>query len=194
MSRLGLPGKGRLSEIGLEPLEDFPPLEIEQAQADRSRRPVCRDGLADRVGSVGGLNFAFGKNGRAVIGADAKELKPEALGSHGENALEFVQRINLEKSDGGTHAQLPTATSGVGVPLRPGRRFVGERSVRPPSDEVRHLTPMGGGFRRRCSALALARLGISAHPEGCDQSIGVGQGGFGDFDVHRRASGSLAAS
>ena len=134
------------------------------------------------------MNLGFGQNGRAVIGADAKELKPEALAPHGENALELVQRINLEKSDGGTHAQLPTATSGVGVPLRPGRRFVAARFARPPGDEVRHLTPMGGGFRRRCSSLALAGLGISAHSEGCDQSIGVGQGCFGDFDVDRRAS------
>lgn len=117
MSRLGVPGRGRLSEIGLESLEDFPPLKIEQAQADRSRRPVCRDGFADGVGSVGGLNFAFAKNGRAVIGADAEELKPEALEPDGENAFELVQRINLEKIDGGTHAQLPTATSGAGVPL-----------------------------------------------------------------------------
>ncbi len=134
------------------------------------------------------MDLGFGKNGRAVIGADAKELKPEALEPDGENAFELVQRINLEKIDGGTHAQLPTATSGAGVPLCSGRRFVGERSVRAPSDEARHLAPMGGGFRRRCSSLAPARLGISAHAEGCDQSIGVGQGGFGDFDVHRRAS------
>jgi hypothetical protein len=47
---------------------------------------------------------------------------------------------------------------------------------------------MGGGFRRRCSPLALARLRICADSEGCDQLIGVGQGGFGDLDVARRAS------
>ena len=133
------------------------------------------------------MNFGFGENGRAVIGADAKELKPEALGPHGENALELVQGVNLEKSDGGTHAQLPTATSGVGVPFCPGRQFVAARFTCPPGDEVRHLAPMGGGFRRRRSPLALAGLGISANSESCDQLIGVGQGCFGGFEVDRRA-------
>ena len=33
------------------------------------------------------MDLGFGKNGRAEIGAEAEELKPEALGSHGENAL-----------------------------------------------------------------------------------------------------------
>ena len=75
----GVPRKGRLSEIGLEPLEDFPPLEIEQAQADRSRRPARFDRFADRGGGVRGFDLGFGQNGRPVIGADAKELKPEAL-------------------------------------------------------------------------------------------------------------------
>ena len=50
------------------------------------------------------MNFAFGENGGAEIGADAKELQPEALRSDGENAFELVQGVNLEKSDGGTHA------------------------------------------------------------------------------------------
>ena len=49
------------------------------------------------------MNFALGENGGAEIGPDAKELQPEALRSDGENAFELVQRVNLEKSDGGTH-------------------------------------------------------------------------------------------
>jgi hypothetical protein len=57
------------------------------------------------------LDFGFGKNGRAVIGADAKELKSKALAPHRENAFELVQGVNLEKLDGGTHAPLPAATS-----------------------------------------------------------------------------------
>jgi len=134
------------------------------------------------------LDLGFGQNGGSQIGAEAEELKPEALKAHSENAFELVQWINLEKTDGGTHAQLPSATSDAGVQLCPGRRFVGARSIRPPSDKVRHLTPMGDSFRRRCSSLALARLGICADSEGCDQLIGVGQGSFGDLDVDRRAS------
>ena len=52
------------------------------------------------------MDLGFGKNGRAEVGAEAEELEPEALWSHRENAFEFVQRISLEKTDGGTHAQL----------------------------------------------------------------------------------------
>jgi hypothetical protein len=177
-----------LPQIGLEPLEDFPSFQIEQAQADRAGRPSGFDRLADRAGGVRGFDLGFGKNGRAEIDAEAEELKPEALKSHGEDAFELVQWINLEKTDGGTHAQLPTATRDVGVQLRPGRWFAAAQFVRPPSDKVRHLAPMGGGFRRRCSPLALARLGKCADSEGCDQLIGVGQGSFGDLDVDRRAS------
>ncbi|HEY5205988.1 MAG TPA: hypothetical protein VIJ63_15490 [Roseiarcus sp.] len=176
-----------LSQIGLEPLEDFSPLEIEQSQADRPGRPECFDGFADCGGGIRGLNLGFGNNGWPVIGADANELKPEALWPHRENAFELFQRINLEKSDGGTHAQFPTATNEMGVKICPAR-FVGARSIRPPRNEVRHLTPMGGDFRRRCLSLALARLGICPDSEGCDQLIGVCQGSFGDFDVHRRAT------
>ena len=120
VSRLGVPGKGRLSEIGLEPLEDFPPLEIEQAQADRPGRPARFDRFANRRGGIHGFDLGFRQNGRPEIGAEAEELKPEALKSDGENALELAQGINLEKADGGTHAQLPGATSDAGVELRPG--------------------------------------------------------------------------
>ena len=94
------------------------------------------DRLADGFGGVGGLNFGFGKNGRAEIGAEAKELQPEALRSDGENALELVQRVNLEKSDGRTHARLagcearrrptPSAIGGSsprGSPVRRAMRF-----------------------------------------------------------------------
>ncbi len=63
-----------LSQIGFEPLEDFPPFEIQQAQADRSRWPTCCGGLADRDGGVGRLNFGFSENGRPEIGANAEEL------------------------------------------------------------------------------------------------------------------------
>jgi hypothetical protein len=162
-----------LSQIGLEPLEDLPPLQIEQAQADRSRRPVCCDGFADRAGSVCGLNFGFGEHGRAVIGADAKELQPEALRSGGENAFELVQRINLEKSDGRARAQGLAATGDVGVQLCPRRRFVAARFACTPRDEVRDLAPVGRGFGRPRLPLASTGFRIGAEPERCDQSIGV---------------------
>ena len=63
-----------------------------------------------------------------MIGADAKELQPEALWPHRKKAFELVQGINLEKTDRRAHAQLPAATS-VGVQLCPGRRFDGFRSI-----------------------------------------------------------------
>ena len=43
------------------------------------------------------MDLGFGENGRAETGAEAEELKPETLKSHGENAFELVQWINLEK-------------------------------------------------------------------------------------------------
>ena len=98
------------------------------------------------------MDLGFGQNGGSQIGAEAEELKPEALKAHSENAFELVQWINLEKTDGGTHAQLPSATSDAGVQLCPGRRFVGARSIRPPSDKVRHrpqwATASGAAARR----------------------------------------------
>jgi hypothetical protein len=158
-----------LSQIGLEPLEDLPPLQIEQAQADRSRRPVCCDGFADRAGSVCGLNFGFGENGWTVIGADAKELQPEALRSGGEDAFELVQRINLEKSDGRARAQGLAATGDAGVQLCPRRRFVAAWFARTPRDEVRDLAPVGRGFGR--PRLPLASTGFRIGGAGTMRSI-----------------------
>jgi hypothetical protein len=147
-----------LSQIGLEPLEDFPPPEIEQAQADRSRRPVCHDGLADRAGGVRGLNLGFVKNGRAVIHADAKELQSEALRSDREDAFELVHLVNLERSDRGAHAQGAAAIGDVVVQLRPCRGFVAAWFARPARDEVRYLAPVGCGFRRPGLPLASTRF------------------------------------
>jgi hypothetical protein len=156
-----LPARGResgLSQVGLEPLEDFPPLQIEQAQADRSRRPVCHDGLADRARRVGGLNFGFSEDGRAVIGADAKELQSEALRSDREDAFELVHRVNLEKSDRAALAEDPAAMSDVGVRLCSRRRFVAAPFARPARDEVRYLAPVGRGFGSPGLALASTRF------------------------------------
>ena len=62
-------GQG-LSQIGLEPLEDLPSLEIEEAQPDRPRGPICFNRLADRAGRVSGFNFAFGEDSRTEIAGD----------------------------------------------------------------------------------------------------------------------------
>jgi hypothetical protein len=129
------------------------------------------------------LNFGFGENGRPVIGPDAKELQPEASRSGCEKAFELFQRVHLEKSDGGTRAHGPAARSDVGV--RVARRFVAARLACPPGDEVRHLGPMGGDFRRRRPPLALARLRIGPESVRRDQPIGVDEGCFGWFDVNR---------
>ena len=182
-----------LSQIGLEPLEDFPPLEIEQAQADRSGRPVRCDGLADRGGGVRGLNFGFGKNGRAEIGADAKELQPEALRSGGENAFELVQRVSLEKSDGGTHAQLPAATARASSSVPADDSSACDPSAR---RAMRFATcpQWAAASGAAASPLALARLGIGADPEGCDQLFGVGQRAFRRFRHRPPRERSRAAS
>ena len=75
MLALGV-GRRPLSQIGLEPLEDLPPLQIEQAEADRSRRPVCCDCFEDRAGGVCGLNFGFSENGRAIGGMTVSGSTP----------------------------------------------------------------------------------------------------------------------
>ena len=133
-----------LSQIGPEPLEDLPPLQIEQAEADRSRRPVGCGCVEDRAGGVCGLNFGFSENGRAMIGGDAKELEAEALRSDGEHAFELVQWVNLEKSDG---------RAGVATPPQ---ATLASNSVR-----VGSSSPRGS---RACRAMRLATCAQWAAP------------------------------
>jgi hypothetical protein len=156
----GQPRRGALAlpQIGLETLEDFPPLEIEQAQADRPRRPVRHDGVADCARRIRGLNFGFGENGRTAMRADAKELQSEALKPNREDAFELFQRVSLEKSDRSASAQGPAATGDVAVQPRPRRGFVADPFSRLARDEVRYLAPMGRGFGRPRLSLASTRF------------------------------------
>ena len=94
----GLP----LPPIGSQALEDFTALEIEDSEADRSRRPVRIGRGADRGGGVGRLDFRFEDNRRAATVGDGEELKPEPLPSCAKNSVQFVQRIYLGKRIGGS--------------------------------------------------------------------------------------------
>ena len=180
-----------LSQIGLEPLEDLTPLQIEQADADSSRRPVCCGGFEDRAGGVCGLNFSFSENGRAMIGADAKELEAKALLSGDEHAFELVQWVNLEKSDGPAGAQGHAAPGDIGVQLCPHRQFIIARFAGASGDEARHLAPVGGAIRASRLPLAPTRLRIGAEPERCGQSVGVG---FGRLALSGAVAPALAFS
>ena len=181
-----------LSEIGLEPLEDFPPFEVEQSQTDRPGRPGRCDGVADRFGRVGGFKFAFGKNGRAEIGARRRRT------AGGSVAVWRRERARARPTDQPrkirrTDARPARGCGRPGGPV-PSRSMVRCTTLCPPGDEVRHARPMAGRFRRRRPALALARLGISADPEGCHQKFSVGLGRFRRFRHRPPSERSQAAS
>ena len=136
---------------------------ISRPSRSSTRRPTARGGQvasgggADRARGVGGLNFGFSENGRAKIGADAKELKPEALRFDGKNAFELVHWISLEKTEVSGRAQPLVAARVVDAALCP--RIGVAPLARALRDQARHLGPVGGGLRR----LRLA-VGVDALP------------------------------
>ena len=92
---LGSRSARTLAAIGLQLLEDFVALAVEDAHADRASRPDCIRRRADRVGRVRRANVGFSDNGRPVIAGDAEELKAELPRSDRENAFQFFQLPNL---------------------------------------------------------------------------------------------------
>ena len=84
-----------LSAIGLELFEDFVALAVKDAHPDRTRRPDCIRGRADRAGRVRCPNVGFSDNGGPVISGDGKELKAELPRFDMENAFQFFQLHDL---------------------------------------------------------------------------------------------------
>ncbi len=81
--------------VGLQPFKNLAALLIEDAQADRPRRP--RDGgrLTDDVRYDCGPDLAFADDGGIESASDAKELKPELLRPGLENPLKLGQLLVL---------------------------------------------------------------------------------------------------
>jgi hypothetical protein len=88
-------GESELAAIGLQLLEDFEALAVEDAHADRTRRQGRVGRRADRVGRVGRLDVGLGDNGRTVIARDGEELKAELPRFDIENAFQFFQLPDL---------------------------------------------------------------------------------------------------
>ena len=184
-------GRGRgaraaLSQIRLEPFEDLPALEIEDAQADRSRRPGCIGRGADRARGVGGANFGFVENGRAKIGADAKELEPEALRVNGRIRSSSSNGSTSKKRKGVVARRLSappatSASSSLRVEGSAPRRSLTRRAMRLATAPQWATASAARAcrWRRRASR-------IGAEPERCDQSVGVSLGRLGALDCECR--------
>src|SRR5262249_32584672 len=107
------------------------------------------------------------------IGADAEELEPKALRLDGENALQLVQWINLEETEGQGAAQGPGTARTLGVRGRPSGGLGATLLARTTGDEAPDLGPAGGGLGNARLPLAASRFCIGADPERGDQPVGV---------------------
>ena len=84
-----------LSTIGLLSPKHLAAFAVEDAQSDRSGRPMHLRRQADCGGYIRGPNLALVENvGPGAAGA-AKKLKPELLWLGGENALKLSQLLAL---------------------------------------------------------------------------------------------------
>jgi hypothetical protein len=71
--------------------KDFAAFVVEDAQSDRSDRPMHLGRQADGAGYVRGPNLALVQNVRPAATGVAKKLKPELLRLGGEDALKLGQ-------------------------------------------------------------------------------------------------------
>lgn len=72
---------------------------IEDAVADRTRRPRTALGVTDASLGVSGHNLDLFEDRGAWLGGDAEELNPETLGLGVKDAPEFFDGIDVALAD-----------------------------------------------------------------------------------------------
>jgi hypothetical protein len=163
-----------LAPLKIRPMsvKDFSALPIEDAQPCRLERPclIRRRDNCRRYARRLDLDF-LQEHGRAGV-PSADELNPERLQGRGQDALKFLNWLDLRKGSGNSHAGRPIRRE-HGIHRHATRRVKANALAGSACNGKRNATLILGSRFVFCRTFPSTRFGIRVEAEIADQRLGL---------------------